>query len=151
MSDQNEIFALRSNDNVNKYLDRKPCKSIDDAKNFILMINENIQRNDSIYWAITLNGTDKIIGTICLFKFYKDFLKAEIGYELLPEFQGKGIMQEAASIVIHFAFQHVGLNSIDAFTHNGNENSTRLLEKLNFKKESAAGENFMIFKLSHNG
>ena len=34
-SDDKEIFALRSNDNVNKYLDRKPSKSIDDAKNFI--------------------------------------------------------------------------------------------------------------------
>jgi ribosomal-protein-alanine N-acetyltransferase len=94
-SDDKEIFALRSNDNVNKYLDRKPSKSIDDAKNFIQTINENIQRNDSIYWAITLNGTDKLIGTICLFDFSEDNSKAEIGYELLPDFQGKGIMQEA--------------------------------------------------------
>ena len=30
-TDDNEIFALRSNENVNKYLDRKPSKSIDDA------------------------------------------------------------------------------------------------------------------------
>jgi ribosomal-protein-alanine N-acetyltransferase len=94
-SDDKEIFALRSNDNVNKYLDRKRSKSIDDAKNFIQTINENIQRSDSIYWAITLNGTDKLIGTICLFDFSEDHSKAEIGFELLPHFQGKGIMQEA--------------------------------------------------------
>jgi ribosomal-protein-alanine N-acetyltransferase len=49
-SDDKEIFALRSDDNVNKYLDRKPSKSIDDARNFIQTINENIQRNDSVYW-----------------------------------------------------------------------------------------------------
>jgi ribosomal-protein-alanine N-acetyltransferase len=150
-SDDNEIFALRSNDNVNKYLDRKPSKSIDDAKNFIKTINENIQRNDSIYWAITLNGTDKLIGTICLFDFSKDYSKVEIGFELLPDFQGKGILQEATSKVIHFGFQHVGLNSIEAYTHSGNQRSTRLLEKLNFKRESAADENFMIFKLTHDG
>ena len=105
-SDDNEIFALRSNEAVNKYLDRKPGKSIDDAKNFIQAINENIQRNDSVYWAITFNDTDKLIGTICLFNFCNDNSKAEIGYELLPDFQGKGIMQEAVSEVIHFAFQH---------------------------------------------
>ena len=150
-SDDKEIFALRSNDNVNKYLGRKPSKSIDDAKNFIQTINENIQRNDSIYWAIILNGTDKLIGTICLFNFSEDHLKAEIGYELLPDFQGKGIMQEAISKVIHFGFQHVGLNSIEAYTHSENQSSTRLLEKLNFKGESAADENFRIFKLTHNG
>ncbi len=150
-SDDKEIFDLRSNDNVNKYLDRKPSKSIDDAKNFIKTINENIQRNDSIYWAITLNGTDKLIGTICLFDFSEDHSKVEIGYELLPDFQGKGIMQEATSKVIYFGFQHVGLNSIEAYTHSENQGSTRLLEKLNFKRDNAADENFTIFKLTHNG
>jgi ribosomal-protein-alanine N-acetyltransferase len=146
--DENEIFALRSNDNVNKYLDRKPSKSIDDAKRFIKTINENIQRNDSIYWAITLNGTNKLIGTICLFNFSDDNLKAEIGYELLPDFLGKGIMQEATSKVIDFGVQHLGLHSIEAYTHSENQSSTRLLEKFNFKKNSVGEGNFMIFKLT---
>ena len=149
--DDNEIFALRSNDNVNKYLDRKPSKSIDDAKIFIQSINENIQRNYSIYWAITLNATNKLIGTICLFDFSDDNMKAEIGYELLPDFQGKGIMQEATSKIIDFGIQHIGLNSIEAYTHFENQSSTRLLEKFNFKKHSVDGNNLMIFKLTSNG
>ena len=147
-SDDKEIFALRSNDNVNKYLDRKPSKSIDDARNFIQTINENIQRNDSIYWAITWNGTDTLVGTICLFNFSGDHSKAEIGYELLPNFQGKGIMQEAILKVIDFGFQYVGINSIEATTHSENLSSTRLLKKLNFMKHSAADENFVVFKLT---
>ena len=146
-TDDNEIFALRSNENVNKYLDRKPSKSIDDAQTFIQTINKNIQTNNSIYWAITLNGTDKLIGTICLFGFSGDNLKAEIGYELLPGFQGKGIMQEAISKVVDFGFQHIGLHSIEAFTHLENQSSTRLLGKLNFKKNGAAEGNLMMFKL----
>ncbi|QHT66128.1 GNAT family N-acetyltransferase [Rhodocytophaga rosea] len=135
-SDDKEIFALRSDNNVNRYLDRKPSKSIDDARIFIQTINENIQRNDSIYWAITWKGTDKLIGTICLFDFCDDNLKAEIGYELLPDFQQKGIMKEAASKVIEFAIQHIGLHSIEAHTHAENQSSTKLLEKLNFKRHS---------------
>jgi len=150
-SDDKEIFALRSDDNVNKYLDRKRSKSIDDAGNFIQAITENIQRNDSIYWAITLNEIDKLIGTICLFDFTKDNLKAEIGYELLPGFQGKGLMQEAASRVIEFGIQYTGLNSIEAYTHSENERSTRLLEKLNFKKHRVVEDNFIVFKLTQHG
>ena len=150
-SDANEIYALRSDVNVNKYLDRKASKSIDDAKIFIQTINENIQRNDSIYWAITLNSTDKLIGTICLFDFSDDNLKAEIGYELLPGFQGKGLMQEATSKVIDFGIQHIGLNSIEANTHFENQSSTRLLEKFNFKKHSVDGNNLMMFKLTSDG
>lgn len=149
-NDDHEIFALRSNENVNKYLNRRPSKSIDDAKTFIQIINESIERNDSVYWAITLNGTDKLIGTICLFEFSDNNLKAEIGYELLPGFQAKGIMQEATSKVIDYGFQHVGLNLIEACTHPGNQRSTRLLEKLHFKQESVTDENLMIFTLTHN-
>ena len=151
INDDKEIFALRSDADVNKYLNRKRSKSIDDAKNFIQIINENIQRNNSIYWAITLKGTDKLIGTICLFDFSDDNLKAEIGYELLPGFQGKGIMQEAASKVIDFGSQQIGLTSIEAYTHSENQSSTTLLEKLNFKRHSAADDNLMIFKLTVNG
>ena len=147
-TDDNEIFALRSSENVNKYLDRKPSKSIDDAKTFIQTINKNIEKNDSIYWAITLNDTDKLIGTICLFDFSDDNLKAEIGYELLPKFQGKGIMQEATSKVIDFGIQRIGLNLIKAYTHSENQSSTRLLEKFNLKKNSSGGGNLMMFKLT---
>lgn len=146
--DDNEIFALRSNDTVNKYLGRNPSKSIDDAKAFIQAITKNIESNNSIYWVITLNGTDKLIGTICLFHFSDDNLKAEIGYELLPDFQGKGIMQEAISKVIDFGIRHIGLTSIEAYTHSENQTSTRLLEKFNFKKSGVGEENLMMFKLT---
>ena len=147
-SDAYEIFALRSDPNVNKYLDREPAKSIDDAKTFIQIINENIQKNDSIYWAITLSNKDKLIGTICLFNFLDDNKLAEIGYELLPGYQGLGIMQEATSKVIDFGIQHIGLNSIKAYTHSENQRSTKLLEKFNFKKENDPAEgNLMLFQL----
>lgn len=148
--DDNEIFVLRSNDNVNKYLGRKPSRSIDDARTFIHAINESVKRNDSIYWAITLNGTDKLIGTLCLFEFSDDTSKAEIGYELLPEFQGKGIMQEAISKVIDYGFLHIGLDSIEAYTHPENQRSTTLLERLNFKKQSVSGNNLTLYKLTSN-
>jgi len=147
-SDDREILALRSNDNVNKYLDRRPSKSIDDARNFIHTINENIQRDESIYWAITLTGADNVIGTVCLFDFLENASKAEIGYELLPEFQGKGFMQEAISTVIHFGFQQVGLQAIEAYTRSDNQQSTSILEKLHFKGDRAADENFTLFKLT---
>jgi ribosomal-protein-alanine N-acetyltransferase len=147
-SDDKELFVLRSDSNVNKYLDRKASESIDDAKNFIQAINESIQKNDSIYWVITWGSNNKLLGTVCLFSFSDDNFKAEIGYELLTEFQGKGIMQEAISVVIDFGFQDIGLNSIDACTHAKNKNSVKLLEKFNFKKYSVSNNNLILFKLT---
>ncbi|MBC7867891.1 MAG: GNAT family N-acetyltransferase [Gloeobacteraceae cyanobacterium ES-bin-316] len=94
ITDDNEIFALRSDKSVNRYLDRHTSKSIEDAKSFLQAITENVRKNNSIYWAISL--TNKLIGTICLFQFTDDDTKAEIGYELSPAYQRKGLMQEAA-------------------------------------------------------
>lgn len=149
-SDDKEIFVLRSNDSVNKYLDRKRSRTMEDAQHFIRTVNENIERNNSIYWAISLNNEDKLVGTICLFSFSEDGLQAEIGFELVPDFQGKGIMQEATATVIQFGFQQAGLNWIEASAHAENKSSIRLLERLNFKRASAADENLIVFKLKHN-
>ncbi|GAB2942385.1 hypothetical protein GCM10027048_03700 [Hymenobacter coalescens] len=119
-----------------------------DAQNFIRAINENVQRDESIYWGITLGDDKKLIGTICLYSFSKDNTTAEIGFELLPDFQRKGIMQEAAQKVVDFGFKDIGLNSIEAYSHFENQESTRLLERLGFNRESIADENLILFKVT---
>ena len=62
-NDDQEIFTLRSDSEINKYLDRQTANTIDDARNFISKVNENINKNDGLYWAITLS--DKNILEFC--------------------------------------------------------------------------------------
>lgn len=151
--DGENIFALRSDTEINKYLDRQASKTIEDARGFINKITENVQKNVSIYWAITLTNSKIFVGTICLFDFSNENNKCEIGYELLTTFQGQGIMKEAAEKVIAYAFQTMQLQKIEAFTHNGNQNSTKLLEKFNFKKSIKADKenpDYNIFTLTNS-
>ena len=101
-------------------------------KNFIEKILSAIKKNQSVYWAITLKDEDTLIGTICLWNISIENNTAEIGYELLPDFQGKGIMQEAISKIIEYGFNKMKLKVITAFTHPGNSRSTNLLLKNNF-------------------
>lgn len=138
IGDQQDIFTLRSDPEINKYLNRQPCKTTEDAINFINSVNDNIKKNNSVYWVITLTNTKTFVGTICLFGFSGENNKCEIGYELLTNFQGQGIMKEATEKVITYAFQTIRLKKIEAFTHNGNINSTKLLEKLYFIKSIEA-------------
>ena len=133
--DEEEIFELRSNDVVNKYLDRPKAKSMKDAEEFIERINFGINSHQSFFWAICFRDQPKLIGTICLWNFSEEENKAEIGYELLPTFHGKGIMQEAVSKVIEFGFQTVQLVTIEAWTAGQNENSIKLLERNHFKRD----------------
>jgi len=133
INDEREIFTLRSDSEINKYLDRQLSNTIDDARNFIKKVNENINKNDSLYWAITLSDKNVLIGTICLFSFSDETDKCEIGYELLTNFQGQGIMTEALEKVIDFAFNTIKVQKIEAFFHIDNQSSIKLLEKFSFK------------------
>ena len=148
-NDSAAILQLRSDTEINKFLDRKTSKTVEDALNFIDNIIEN-ESEELLYWAITKTGEDRLIGTICLFDFLADLKKCEIGYELLMEYQGQGIMIEAAKKVIEYAATKLELKMIEALTHKENFSSTKLLEKLNFKKLEDLMEdkpNLILFRL----
>ncbi len=146
-TDVKEIFLLRSDPVINKYLGRKPSENLEDALRFI----RNIKSNDFLYWAVTETSNGQLIGTICLFDFSDDLSSCETGYELLTGYQGQGIMHEAMEQVIAFGFHRLGLKTIDAVTHKDNLSSTKLLEKFNFAKTEIVDEgngDLVLYRLS---
>ena len=151
INDYQDIFDLRSDTEINKFLGRQLCKTTDDAKNFINKVNENIEKGGTYYWGICLTETKQLVGTICLFDFSIEKKSCEIGYELMMKFQKQRIMQEAVEKVIDFVFQTLKFKNIIAFTHYENQNSTNLLLKLNFLKSMEADKenpNLTIFTLT---
>ena len=146
--DVQEIFLLRSDTTINEFLDRKPSETLEDALNFI----SNIKNNALLYWAITQSHNGKLIGTICLFNFSAELNTCEIGYELLTDYQGQGIMYEATKKIIAFAFHTLGVKTIHACTHGDNQSSTKLLQKFKFEKTKmvdGTNSNLIIFRLSN--
>lgn len=136
-SDCDDVFFLRSDKTVTKYIERSKdsqTKNKDDALKFIQeIITEGFKNNKSITWKITLKNNPKMIGSICLWNFSENYKTAEVGYDLNPIFQNKGIMSEALQYVIDYGFKKLNLDTIEAFTHMKNENSKKLLEKNYFK------------------
>jgi RimJ/RimL family protein N-acetyltransferase len=59
----------------------------------------------------------------------------DIGYALLPEFWSQGYALEAASAVVLYAREKLGLKRVAAVTNSDNQSSIRLLEKMGFKYE----------------
>ncbi|WP_413668517.1 GNAT family N-acetyltransferase [Mucilaginibacter sp. Mucisp86] len=131
-SDTPQIMAIRSNAEVNKYLGRSNDITIDGARSFIKKIEGIISRGEGFYWAITLKDDNDLIGTICYWNLELTDKKAEIGYELYPDQQGKGLMQEALSAVLKYGFETAGFEVIAACPVGGNESSVKLLIKNGF-------------------
>ncbi len=140
INDEQEIFTLRSDSEINKYLNRPLSKTIEDARNFINKVNDNIEKNISLYWSITLRDSNTFVGTICLYGFSDENDNCEIGYELLTNFEGQGIMKEAVEKVIDYAFNTIKVQKLDAFLHRDNWRSINLLEKLLFKNSNKHDE-----------
>ncbi len=142
LSDAAEIMKLRSDERVNKYLDRPKTTTINEAVEFINKINNGIKNEESYYWVICLRKDHKLAGTICLWNIDKENARIEVGYELLPSSQGKGLAHEALSTIINYGFNTLKFRTMVAYPHSGNERSIKLLEKNNFKRDAALEDEF---------
>ena len=153
-TDAQDIFEIRSNQKINQFLQRNPPKNSFEALDFILDIQKKSAKNEILFLGISLQNDPKLIGTICLWKFSEDRKTAELGYELLPEYQGKGIMSEAVNFVLKFGFKDLNLGRIEAFTNRNNFDSIKLLQNLKFifdkdRRDEMFPEN-LILKLNRS-
>lgn len=139
--DVNEVFALRSDVEVMKYIPRPLVKTKEDALEHIAMIEAKIQNNEGINWAITLKDSSKLIGIIGHHRIKPEHFRAEIGYMLLPEYHGKGIIVEAIKETLNYGFEIMKLHSIEAIIDPENYASESVLQKSGFIKEAHLKEN----------
>lgn len=139
--DVNEIFAIRSDAETMKYIPRPLVENLQEAQAHIDMINDKIENNEGINWAITLKGNPKLIGIIGHYRIKPEHYRAEIGYMLHPEFHGKGYVTEAIEKVVAFGFNNMKLHSIEAIIDPENSASAKVLEKNGFVKEAHLREN----------
>ncbi len=134
--DVNEVFELRSNPETMKYIPRPLVKTTEDALEHIAMIEDKIITNIGINWGITLKGNSKLLGIIGYYRMQPENYRAEIGYILLPEFHGKGIIPEAVNKLIRYGFDDLKLHSIEAVIDPENLASEKVLQKCGFVKEA---------------
>jgi [ribosomal protein S5]-alanine N-acetyltransferase len=137
LDDAPEVFVLRSDEVIRKYIKRPLALNIEEAKDWIVKILENEKNNETINWAIVPKGETKLIGIICLWNIEKELNRAEVGYSLHYNYFGKGIMNEALLNVMKYGFEVMKLKRIDAYTNKENLASIKLLERNNFSRNFA--------------
>ncbi|WP_037374090.1 GNAT family N-acetyltransferase [Salinimicrobium xinjiangense] len=95
-----------------------------------------LERTHTGLWrAITLAETGKFCGAIGYNNLSREHKKAELGFWLLPEFWGRGYVQEAMEAVLEYAYQKLKLHRIEAFVETENISSQKALQKQDFQQE----------------
>lgn len=134
--DVKEILMLRSNPETMQYIPRPLLKTDEEALEHIAMIDQKIEANEGINWAITLKDSPKLIGIIGHYRIKPEHYRAEIGYMLLPDYHKRGIITEAVKAAVHYGFHDLKLHSIEAVIAPENIGSAKVLEKNGFIKEA---------------
>jgi len=134
--DAEEIFKLIDADRENL---RKWLSFVDSTK-------ELFDTEDFIKSILFLPEEIRDIVTVIIYKGQKigligfkltDFVnkKTEIGYWITKEFENKGIVTKSVIKMIDYAFTTLNLNRIQIKCAIGNEKSSKIPKKLNFKFE----------------
>ena len=142
LSDAKDLFDYAKNPNVGPHAGWAPHKSIDESKKIIKEIFFPAQS-----WAIRLKSNNKVIGSIGLEedRFRPGGNSREMGYSLAEEHWHKGIMTEAASEVLRFAFEEMMLDQVGICTSKVNQRSQRVIEKCGFKYEGTIRRAYKIY------
>ena len=141
-SDAPEVFKIRSNPERMKFIPRPILQNEEEALAMIQMMNAKIDENTDINWGVCLKNSDKIIGFMGFYRVQPESYRTEIGYMILPEYDGKGYVSEAVTKMLNYAFNTVGFHSVEAVIDPNNFGSARVLEKNGFRKEAHFIENF---------
>ena len=106
------------------------------------LARERQQWQDGAAWHcyICLNGRpDRVIGMAELYR-RSPGAPVELGYKLDAEHTGRGLMTEAVTALVDYAFGPLGLTGVTALVQPQNLPSRRVLEKTGF---APAGEEWM--------
>jgi len=135
-SDASFIKALLNSPNWLEFIGDRNIKTEEDAKNYInnALVN-SYKTNGYGLFLVALKENNRLIGMSGFVK--RDYLShPDIGFAMLPEYEGKGYSYEAAKAVMDYGQNILKASKIYAITDEGNIKSQNLLKKIGLKQNS---------------
>lgn len=137
-NDLDDFFECCRNPNLGNNAGWKPHETREEAEEVL----HSVFMNQEGIWGIELKETNRIIGSVGIIPDPKRENPASrmLGYWLKETHWGKGLMSEAVSAILEYAFTTMNLNLISANCYPHNIRSRRLLTSKNFVYEGILHE-----------
>ena len=129
------MFELYSDPRVMRYWSFPPWVEIGQARAYLDHALAGMDSGEIFPWAIAERESDRLIGALTLFSLHVAQLRAEVGYSLSPQYQGRGLAAEAMRCALAHAFDELGLLRVEADIDPRNLASCRLVEAIGFARE----------------
>ena len=138
------LFAIHSDARVMRYWSYPAWTELAQAEQKIADIQRQRRELDMLVWAIADADTDLLIGSSAIFYMDLTQARAEIGYSLHPDWQGRGLASEALQLVLGYAFTELGLRRLEADIDPRNLPSCHLVERFGFVREGLLRERWHV-------
>lgn len=138
------LFELHADPEVMRYWSTAPWTDPAEGKRAIERGWAAIRDGTSIRFGMFEREDPRLIGTCTLFNFHEINRRAEVGYILRRSHWGQGLMREALSGLMRYAFGVLALHRIEADVDPRNLASARTLEGLGFLQEGFLRERWII-------
>ncbi len=123
------------------FVDR--MQTVEFTQNFV---NGTMQRNkEGIEYAFVIFSNDEMVGRVGVYKIDNQNSIGEIGYWIIENSQGNGIVTKCCKALIDFCFNELKLNRIEIKCGIENFKSKTIPEKLNFTKEGVIRQGELLY------
>jgi len=143
-ADADVLFALQSDPVVLRYWDAPPWRDRGRAERFIERCRTIAEEGTGARLAVDRAADGAFLGWCSLTRWNPDFRSASMGYCFAESAWGHGFATEAGHALLHWAFDTLGLNRVQAETDTRNLASARVLEKLGFVREGMLREDCIV-------
>jgi [ribosomal protein S5]-alanine N-acetyltransferase len=150
LQDISAIYTLYADWDVAQYLSRTPYPyTFDDAHQFVMQAQHQIQLGAAYTLAMSQRSDQAVVGVISLRvpshdPTYPEEWRVEdtglgiLGYSVARTYWNVGYATESVRRMVHFAFEELGLDRLQASPIRTNTASQRILERLHFTIVEAA-------------
>lgn len=138
--DVTAVYQIFGDEDVTRYYGLETYTAVEQAAERITLYRQNFSKRRSLRWGITFKDDDWLLGTVGIMNWKPRFFNAALGYDLQKRFWRQGIMFEALTAVLDYAFTTMQMNRLEAFVMPQNRPSSYLLEKLGFQNEGLMRE-----------
>ncbi len=122
--------------------------SVEESGEKLQRLIDHQERHGFSLWAVVERESATVIGDAGLTLYAHRGPDVELGYRLKVPYWGKGYATEAARAWLRHAFDELGLRRILAVTHEENEASRRVLEKIGMRYDGRteyAGDEALLY------
>lgn len=138
-NDLENVFKGLSHPEIIKYYGVS-FQTLEATKEQMTFFADLEKKETGIWWAVCSADNKTFYGAGGLSSLNKEHKKAEIGFWLISEFWGNGIMKEAMPLICDYGFDNLELHRIEGFVESENKNCKNAMAKLDFQHEGTMKE-----------